>query len=204
MTLGDGGSCCRRLSPCTGASVRAMAPFPLPAHRTRRADLPHPARATTPRLVTSLRLGFFESAPEVRVLCSAGITRHQRSYDPVRLPSEPPPENDVEAATLIPDGPPQITRIIPTCCAHYPGGSNGCLCRLFPSRTAFPKWPEGRHPHCHFRGLLKLHTRYGPPDCSAAQGDLCREASALPVTRQSRSPATVSIDNYPRGSFPHW
>ena len=24
--------------------------------------------------------------PEVRVLCSAGITRHQRSYDPVRLP----------------------------------------------------------------------------------------------------------------------
>ena len=26
--------------------------------------------------------------PEVRGLCSAGITRHQRSYDPVRLPSE--------------------------------------------------------------------------------------------------------------------
>jgi len=26
----------------------------------------------------------------------------------------------------------------------------------------FPKWQEGRHPHCHFRGLLKLHSRYGP------------------------------------------
>src|SRR6266542_2119713 len=31
-------------------------------------------------------LAIFESAPEVRALCSAGITRHQRSYDPVRLP----------------------------------------------------------------------------------------------------------------------
>jgi hypothetical protein len=32
------------------------------------------------------------------------------------------------------------------------------------------RWQEGRHPHCHFRGLLRLHTRYGPPDRSAALG----------------------------------
>ena len=38
-----GGSCCRRLSPSAGASVHAVAPFPLPAHRTGRADLRHPA-----------------------------------------------------------------------------------------------------------------------------------------------------------------
>ncbi len=31
-----------------------------------------------------------------------------------------------------------------------------------------PKWQEGRHPHCHFRGLLRLYSRYGPPDRSAA------------------------------------
>src|SRR5262245_64519218 len=31
-------------------------------------------------------LAMFESAPEVRALCSAGVTRPQRSYDPVRLP----------------------------------------------------------------------------------------------------------------------
>src|ERR1700736_5455757 len=37
------------------------------------------------------------------------------------------------------------------------------------ARNAFPKWQEGRHPHCHFRGLLRLHSRYGPPDRSAAQ-----------------------------------
>jgi cobalamin-dependent methionine synthase I len=38
----------------------------------------------------------------------------------------------------------------------------------FPTHAAFPKWQEGRHPHCHFRGLLRLHSRYGLPDCSAA------------------------------------
>src|ERR1700694_1789606 len=76
---------------------------------------------------------------------------------------------DVEAATLALDGSPPITRTtFPTCRAHYPGGSSGCACRLLPAHTAFPKWQEGRHPHCHFRGLLRLHSRYGPPDCSTA------------------------------------
>ena len=27
-----------------------------------------------------------------------------------------------------------------------------------PLTLAFPKWQEGRHPHCHFRGLLRLHS----------------------------------------------
>src|SRR5215831_16426140 len=34
------------------------------------------------------------------------------------------------------------------------------------------------------QGLLRLHSRYGPPDCSAAQSDLCHEAPAQPVTQQ--------------------
>jgi hypothetical protein len=85
-------------------------------------------------------LGFFESTPEVRVLCSTGITRHQHSYDPVRLPPGPPSENDVEAATLIPNGSPPITCItFPTCCAHYPGGSNGCTCRRLPHSRGLPQ-----------------------------------------------------------------
>jgi hypothetical protein len=37
---------------------------------------------------------------------------------------------------------------------------------LFPIRSAFPIRPLGRRPHCRFRGLLKLHTRYGLQDCS--------------------------------------
>src|SRR5262245_13136611 len=48
--------------------------------------------------------------PKVRALCSAGITRPRRSYGPVRLPSWPPPNSDVEAATLAQDGSPPVTR----------------------------------------------------------------------------------------------
>jgi len=85
-----------------------------------------------------------------------------------------------------------------------PADRAGALVDYFPARAAFPKWQEGRHPHCHFRGLLRLHSRYGPPDRSAAQGDLCHEAPALPVARPSRSSATGSIDNYPGGILLHW
>jgi hypothetical protein len=39
------------------------------------------------RLITNqIHLSIFKSAPEVGALCSTGITRHQRSYCPVRLP----------------------------------------------------------------------------------------------------------------------
>src|SRR5216684_1416048 len=75
---------------------------------------------------------------------------------------------DVEAATLARDGSPPITRItLPTCRAHYPGGSSGCACRLLPRSRGLPQMAGG-DPHCHFRGLLRLHSRYGPSDCSAA------------------------------------
>src|SRR5262245_62062327 len=47
-----------------------------------------------------------------------------------------------------------------------------------------------RHPHCHFRGLLRLYACYGPSDRSATQGDLCHEAPALPVAQPSRSSAS--------------
>ncbi len=43
MALGGGSSCCWPLSPCASVSVSALAPFPVPAHRTGRADFPHPA-----------------------------------------------------------------------------------------------------------------------------------------------------------------
>ena len=91
-------------------------------------------------------------------------------------------------------------RAVPT----TPADRTGARVDSFPARTAFPKWQEGRHPHCHFRGLLRLHSRYGPPDRSAAQGDLCHEASTQPVTRPSRSSATGSIDIYPGGTLLHW
>src|SRR4029453_9673802 len=57
------------------------------------------------RLIANhLHLAIFESTPEVRVLCSTGITRLQRSYDPVRLPPMPPP-----VATLRPLPSPRVS-----------------------------------------------------------------------------------------------
>jgi hypothetical protein len=72
---------------------------------------------------------------------------------------------------------PQLTRrwvshvariTFPTCRAHYPGGSNGCSCRS-PSPSVMPSpVSAGRHPQLHFRGLLRLYSRYGPSDRSTA------------------------------------
>ncbi len=61
-----------------------------------------------------------------------------------------------------------------------------------PSRAAFPGSQAGRHPRLHFRGLLRLHSNYGPLDRSTAQGGLCHRASVHPVTRTNRLPATRS------------
>src|SRR6185503_2438389 len=94
---------------------------------------------------------------------------------------------------------------LPTCCAQYPGGSRRVhLSVASPSHAAFPVLRAGRHPLLHFRGLLRLHSRYGPLACSTAQGGLCRRASARPVTRTNRLPATSSTDNSLRGYFLHW
>ena len=115
------------------------------------------------------------------------------------------------SATLRPlpscqNGPPPITRItLPTCRAHYPDGSEtGACVDCYPVHAAFPVIQAGRHPYLHFRGLLRLHSRYGPLDCSTAQGGLCHEASTRPVTRPGRSSATGTIDNSPGEIFLHW
>src|SRR5580704_15374770 len=135
------------------------------------------------------------------------LQAHRQSPSPCLLPTpaDAAARSDVEAATLAPIGSPPITRTaFPTCRAHYPGGSSGCVCRLLPPHhAAFPKWQEGRHPHCHFRGLLRLHSRYGPSDRSATQGDLCHEAPVPPVTQRNRSSASGPIDNYPGGTLLH-
>src|SRR5215218_1682520 len=50
-----------------------------------------------------------------------------------------------------------------------PADQGGCAVDCFPAYAAFPVIRAGRHPQLHFRGLLKLHSRYGPLDCSTAQ-----------------------------------
>src|SRR5215510_5403477 len=124
------------------------------------------------RLIANhLDLPIFESAPEVRVLCSAGITQPQCSYDPVRLPPEPPPIATLRPLPSLTTDLPPITRTtFPTCRAYYPGGPRRVhMSVASPSAWAFPEQQSGRHPQVPFRGLLRLHARYGPLDRSAAQ-----------------------------------
>ena len=59
----------------------------------------------------------------------------------------------------------------------------GARVDCFPTRAAFPVIRPGRHPRLHFRGLLRLHSRYGPSGCSTAQGGLRYEASTREVAR---------------------
>ncbi len=92
--------------------------------------------------------------PKVRVLCSAGITRPRHSYDPVRLPPWPLPSATLRTLpsplTGLPRLPePPFRRAVPTTPARVD---------CFPAHAAFPKWQEGQHPHCHFRGLRRLHS----------------------------------------------
>src|SRR5882757_3052608 len=88
-------------------SGSTMAPFPHPAHRTGRADFPHPAlgqdftlsRATPSAASVHLSelLGFPISRSfttycvclELRSLPSTGVTRLQRYYEPLRHPRAP-------------------------------------------------------------------------------------------------------------------
>src|SRR3954464_7871932 len=141
----------------------------------------------------------------LRALSSASITRPQRSYGPLRLPSDPPPVRrggcQPQSRRVSPDDP------------HHPSNvpcpvprriETGAWVDCFPAHTAFPVSQAGRHPHLHFRGLLRLHARYGPLDCSTAQGGLCHEASTRPVARPGRSSATGAIDNSLGGTFLHW
>ena len=96
--------------------------------------------------------------------------------------------------------PPSLTQTtFPTCHAHYPGGPDQVLvgwrvarsrAGFFPVRVAFPVIGAGRRPHPYFRGLLKLHTRYGLQSCSPTIRGLYREASPWPVSRLGRSQAT--------------
>jgi hypothetical protein len=114
------------------------------------------------------------------------------------------PEGGVEAATLAATGLPRYPDHLPDVPCPVPRWIERVRCRFFPVHTAFPVSLAGRHPRLHFRGLLRLHSRYGPPGCSTAQGGLCHEASARQVALPNRSSATRPIDYYLGGFFLHW
>src|SRR6202035_4261392 len=89
---------------------------------------------------------------------------------PCPTPADAAARSDVEAAARPPNGSPPIT--LPAF-SNVPSPLPRRIERVrmsiaSPHHAAFPKWQEGRHPHCHYRGLLRLHSRYGPADRSAA------------------------------------
>jgi hypothetical protein len=59
-----------------------------------------------------------------------------------------------------------------------PADRAGAFVDFFPTRAAFPKWQEGRHPHWLFRGLLRLHACYRGRVC-------CRDGHPL-IPQRSR------------------
>lgn len=93
-----------------------------------------------------------------------------------------------------------------------PADQNGCVCRLLPRLTRpSPRLWVGRHPHCPFRGLLRLHSRYGPHACStvhhakgvpSALRGLYHGSSTQPVA-QPRARSTSSIDISLGGALLH-
>jgi hypothetical protein len=121
---------------------------------------------------------------------------HMRLH-PVRLPPRPPLLATSRPLPSPTTGLPRLPaspfqRAVPT----TPADRTAAACvDYFAVHTAFPAFRPGRHPHYGFRGLLRLHSRYGPLDRSTARSGLCHEASARPVARPSRSLTTRSIDN---------
>ena len=91
----------------------------------------------------------------------------------------------VGAASPSRDGSPPITRItLPTCRAQYPGGSGRVPVSNSSPLTRPSPFPAGRHPHLHFRGLLRLHARYGPLIARPPKAALSR-GSTPPVPGQT-------------------
>ena len=149
---------------------------------------------------------FFDSAPEVRALCSAGITLRQRSYGPVRLP--------VPAATPSDGVGNKLHR-------HWVSLSNAVCLPGMP--CSLPRWTEPvrvsvasrlvlpspfpRRVDVHNFAFEACSSFTRVTACRVARppySGLCHEASTRPVTRPGRSLATMLTDNYMGGSFPHW
>src|SRR6266566_1564877 len=107
-----------------------------------RGSLGPMANVPFPIIANHSHLSVFESAPEVRVLSSTGITRPQRSYDPVRLPPWPSPDAALRPLPSPPTGLPRLPeppfrRAVPTTPADRAGARVDC----FPARAALIAQP---------------------------------------------------------------
>ena len=116
------------------------------------------------------------------------------------------PIDDVEGATFTIPGYPAITQItVLACCAHYPGGSNRCVCRFLPCPCCLPRLTGGSASTTSLSRPAQASLTLRPARLLARPiADVCPEAPTQPVTRPSRSVATMLIDIYMDGFSLHW
>jgi hypothetical protein len=174
---------------CRCLTSSTMLPFPHPAHRTGRADLPHPALGedsrnrqgplhVTPSATSENNLGVIRliaNLPFYRRFLRPPSTEAPslpRNYPASSvLRASPPSQSAQPVSHELPvdphcdhrwDFPCCVWSTLPACRRQYPGRSDGNLfARTIPPTSAFPRTGTGRLLHYAFRGLLSVHSRYG-------------------------------------------
>ena len=150
-------------------------------------------------------LAIIKSAPEVRALCSAGITRPHSSYGPVRRPRGPSPKVTSRARPSSPPGLPRLPvslfqRAVPT----TPADQDGCTCRLLPR----PARPSPDHRRVGIRdftfeacsGFTRITARWiaQPPKAAFVTG-----LRSIRLPGQTACQLPDQTDNCLGGSFLH-
>ena len=146
---------------------------------------------------------------QARALCSASITRPQRSYDPLRRPrptavlSDDVRRRDLRQSWTSPNYPDHLSCML---CSLPRWIGSGALIGCPLPCTVRPS------PLCRRVGIHNLLSRpaqasrgYGLQDCSSTIRGLYHEApsyAGFPVSNARQLPSPT--DNYLGGSFPHW
>ena len=118
-------------------------------------------------------------------LSSTGITRLHRYYEPIRHPVKPGLALAGLQLVLPPsDG---ASRVAAVFLLYVPSplprrNDRVHVSLASPVLTAFPSLGQGRLPHCSFRGLLSVHSRYGPHLRGMAKPPFTPEAYSRLVT----------------------
>jgi hypothetical protein len=133
------------------------------------------------------------------ITASRFLQKHTRSKGPSLLrhypasqviwPSPTPARTNTQSYCCgsrprIRDGPPTL-RNAPSRRAILitPVDQDKCICRLLPRpASAFPVYRSGQRPQLYFRGLLKVHSRYGPPVRCLPIADICPQSFSRQVS----------------------
>ena len=92
-------------------------------------------------------------------------------------------------------------RAVHTCRCHYPGGRRGPFGCAARAATAFAPLLEARRPRLRFRGLLGIHSRYGPCGCSPGSDRSLTGASTRRVTPTNRPAGYRGVPTTPRADL---